>query len=356
MKGNVRDPRGDWTPHHRTSVRPATWLFSFLVVELVVVLTLAHLDTAHNISYAASTATQLGVYVGAGDGSLYKLDANQGVLQWRFQTQGSTIPAPAAVAGGTVYLGSSDNNVYALNAKNGTQLWQFQTGAPVLASPTIAGGVVYIGSSDSNIYALDAKTGNELWSYDYGQLFTNPQVDNGVIYIASSALDQVGGPPVTDSYIYAFNTGDGSQLWRSEKISDVILAAPTVASGVIYFGSRNDNVYALDAGNGTEMWHHNTGGAVFASPQVANSVVYVGMSGGGTGNNAIMALNIKDGSKRWQHTITNYAGANIVVNNDVIYVGSSDSVVYALKATNGAQMWKYQDSAPFTNAPLSVAP
>src|SRR6266702_2887955 len=270
MKGNVRDPRGDWTPHHRTSVRPATWLFSFLVVELVVVLTLAHLDTAHNISYAASTATQLGVYVGAGDGSLYKLDANQGVLQWRFQTQGSTIPAPAAVAGGTVYLGSSDNNVYALNAKNGTQLWQFQTGAPVLASPTIAGGVVYIGSSDSNIYALDAKTGNELWSYDSGQpnesvTPTTAVVTGGVVYASSSD------------------------------------------------GLSHSNLYALDAGNGTEMWHHNTGGAVFASPQVANSVVYVGMSGGGTGNNAIMALNIKDGSKRWQHTITNYAGANIVV-------------------------------------------
>ena len=117
MKGNVRDPRGDWTPHHLTSVRPAMWFLSFLVAGLVVVLTLAHLDTANNVSYAASTATQLGVYVGAGDGSLYKLDGNQGVLQWRFQTQGSTIPAPAAVAGGTVYLGSSDNNVYALNAK-----------------------------------------------------------------------------------------------------------------------------------------------------------------------------------------------------------------------------------------------
>jgi outer membrane protein assembly factor BamB len=405
MKGNVPDSRGDRTPHYRTGARPVMWLFCFLVAGLVVILTLAHLDTARNVGYAAATTTQSGVYVGAGDGSLYKLDANQGVLQWRFQTQGRTIPAPAVVAGGTVYLGSSDNNVYALDAKNGTKLWQFQTGAPVLASPTVNGGVVYIGSSDSNIYALDAKTGNKLWSYHAGQpneavtpttavvtggvvyasssdgvshsylfaldaktgvelwraqvndqLFTNPQVDNGVIYIASSALDKAGGPSITDSYIYAFSTKDGSQLWRSGKISDVILAAPAVASGVVYFGSRNDNVYALDAGNGTELWHHNTGGAVFASPQVANSVVYVGMSGGGADNNSIVALNSKDGSMLWRHAVTNYAGANIVVNSNVIYVGSSDSVVYALKATNGSQAWKYKDSAPFTNAPLAVAP
>ena len=405
MKGNVPDPLGDRTPQHLTGARPVMWLLSFLVAGLVVVLTLVHLATAHNISYAASTTTQSGVYVGAGDGSLYKLDANRGILQWRFQTQGRTIPAPAAVAGGIAYLGSSDNNVYALDAKNGAKLWQFQTGAAVLASPTVNDGVVYLGSSDSNIYALDAKTGNKLWSYHAGQpnetvtpttavvtggvvyasssdgishsylfaldaktgvelwraqvndqLFTNPRVDDGVIYIASSALDQVGGPSTTDSYVYAFSTSDGSQLWRSRKISDVILAAPTVTSGVVYFGSRNDNIYALAAGNGTEIWHHNTGGAVFASPQVASSVVYVGISGGRTSNNSIMALNTKDGSMRWQHTITNYAGANIVVNNNVIYVGSSDSVVYALKATNGSQVWKYQDSAPFTNAPLTVAP
>ena len=405
MKGNVLDPRGDRTPHYRSGARPVMWLFGFLVAGLVVVLTLARLDTVRNVSYAASTTTPLGVYAGAGDGSLYKLDANQGILQWRFQTQGRTIPAPAAVVGGTVYLGSSDNNVYALDAKNGTKLWQFQTGAPVLASPTVNSGVVYIGSSDSNIYALDAKTGSKLWSYHAGQpneavtpttavvtggvvyasssdgvnhsylfaldaktgvelwrvqvndqLFTNPQVADGVIYIASSALAQAGGPAITDSYVYAFSTRDGSQLWRSGKISDVILAAPAVTGGVVYFGSRNNNVYALNAGNGTEIWHHNTGGAVFASPQIANSVVYVGMSGGGISNNSIMALNARDGSTRWQHTITNYAGANIVVNNDVIYVGSSDSVVYALKATNGSQLWKYQDSAPFTNAPLTVAP
>jgi outer membrane protein assembly factor BamB len=405
MKGNVPDSRGDRTPHYRTGARPVMWLFCFLVAGLVVILTLAHLDTARNVGYAAATTTQSGVYVGAGDGSLYKLDANQGVLQWRFQTQGRTIPAPAAVAGGIVYLGSSDNNVYALDAKNGTKLWQFQTGGPVLASPTVDGGVVYIGSSDSNFYALDAKTGNKLWSYHAGQpsetvtsttavvtggvvyasssdgvshsylfaldaktgvelwraqvndqLFTNPRVDGGVIYIASSALGQAGGPSIMDSYIYAFSTLDGSQRWRSGKISDVILAAPAVASGVVYSGSRNDNVYALNAGNGTEMWHHNTGGAVFASPQVANSMIYVGMSGGGAGNNSIMALNTRDGSMRWQHTITNYVSANIVVNNNVIYVGSSDSVVYALNAANGSRVWKYQDSAPFTNAPLAVAP
>ncbi len=404
MKDNVPDFRSDQTPHHSNRTRATRWFLSFLVGGLVVILTLVHLDTMRSVSYAATTTPQLGAYVGAGDGSLYKLDAGNGVLQWRFQTQGKEIPAPATITNGVVFFGSTDGNVYAVNADNGKEVWHFATGASVLASPAVDNGIVYVGSSDSNLYALDAWTGNKLWTYQAGQpsetvtpttavvvngvvyssssdgtshsylfaldaktgtqlwrtqvndqLFTNPQVVNGVIYIASSALTQAGGPSITDSYVYAFDTKDGSLHWQSQKISDFIPSAPAVAGGVVYFGSRNDNLYALNAGSGTEVWHHKVSGAIFASPQVDNGVVYIGTSSGMIDGNSIMALNAGDGSLRWQHTITNYAGANIVVNNNVLYVGASDSMVYALKIKDGSQIWSFKDAAPFTNAPLTVA-
>ncbi len=404
MKDNVPDFRSDQTPHYSNRAQATRWFLSLLVGGLVIILTFVHLDTIHSVSYAARTTPQLGAYVGAGDGSLYKLDASNGVLQWRFQTQGKEIPAPATVTNGVVYFGSTDGNVYAVSADNGKEVWHFATGASVLASPAVDNGVVYVGSSDSNLYALDATDGNKLWSYHTGQsnetvtpttavvlngvlyssssdeishsylfaldaktgaqlwriqvndqLFTKPQVVNGVIYIASSALSQTGGPSITDSYVYAFDIKDGSLHWQSQKISDFISSAPAVAGGVVFFGSRNDNLYALNADSGTEVWHHKANGAIFASPQVDNGVVYIGTSSGMINGNSIMALNAKDGSLRWQHAITNYAGANIVVNNNVLYAGASDSMVYALKIKDGSQIWSHKDAAPFTNAPLTVA-
>lgn len=403
MNDHVPDFHSHQTPHHCNRTQATSWLLSLLAGGLVVIFTLAHLITIHGVSYAATTP-QLGAYVGAGDGSLYKLDASDGTLQWRFQTQGRDIPAPATVANGVVFFGSADGNVYAVSADNSKEVWQFTTDASVLASPAVDSGLVYVGSSDGNIYALDATNGNELWSYHAGQsdetvtpttavvlngvvyssssdeishsylfaldaktgaqlwriqvnnqLFTNPQVVDGVIYIASSALSQTGGPSTTDSYAYAFDTKDGSLHWQSQKISDFIPSAPTVTGGVVYFGSRNDNLYALNADSGTEVWHHKASGAIFASPQVNNGVVYIATSSGIATGNSIMALNASDGSLRWQHAITNYAGANIVVNNNVLYVGASDSMVYALKIKNGSQIWSYKDTAPFTNAPLAVA-
>ena len=53
-------------------------------------------------------------------------------------------------------------------------------------------------------------------------------------------------------------------------------SSPAVANGVVYVGSYDDNVYALNATSGAKLWSYPTGRAVISSPAVANGVVYVG--------------------------------------------------------------------------------
>jgi eukaryotic-like serine/threonine-protein kinase len=53
-----------------------------------------------------------------------------------------------------------------------------------------------------------------------------------------------------------------------------------VANGVVYVGSNDDNVYALDAATGARLWSYTTGDVVFAAPAVANGVVYAGSEDG----------------------------------------------------------------------------
>jgi PGF-CTERM protein len=45
---------------------------------------------------------------------------------------------------------------------------------------------------------------------------------------------------------------------------------------VVYVGSEDYNVYALNATTGAKLWNYTTGGGVFSSPAVANGTVYVG--------------------------------------------------------------------------------
>jgi glucose dehydrogenase len=55
-----------------------------------------------------------------------------------------------------------------------------------------------------------------------------------------------------------------------------VYSSPAVANGVVYIGSADHKLYALDAVTGTPKWSSTTGNAIFPSPAVANGVVYVG--------------------------------------------------------------------------------
>ena len=59
-------------------------------------------------------------------------------------------------------------------------------------------------------------------------------------------------------------------------IRGVISSSPTVVDGVVYVGSLDSNLYAIDAASGQQRWVFPTGDGIFASPAVVDGVVYVG--------------------------------------------------------------------------------
>jgi outer membrane protein assembly factor BamB len=67
-----------------------------------------------------------------------------------------------------------------------------------------------------------------------------------------------------------------------------VISSPAVANGVVYVGSYDNNVYALDASTGAKLWSYTTGNAIGSSPTVANGVVYVG-----SGDNNLYAFGLK---------------------------------------------------------------
>ena len=73
-------------------------------------------------------------------------------------------------------------------------------------------------------------------------------------------------------------------------------SSPAVANGVVYVGSYDDNVYALNAATGAKLWSFTTGSAVAYSAAVANGVVYVGSE-----DHNVYALNAKSGAKLELH-------------------------------------------------------
>jgi outer membrane protein assembly factor BamB len=148
-------------------------------------------------------------------------------------------------------------------------------------------------------------------------------VVNGVIYTGSH-----------DGNVYALNASNGAKLW-SYTTGGQVDASPAVANGVVYVGSEEENVYALNASTGAKLWSFATGNFFISSPTVANGVVYVGTDDGN-----LYALNATTGAKVWSYTTGGTVESPAVVNG-IAYVSSYDGNLYALNASTGTKLWNY---------------
>jgi outer membrane protein assembly factor BamB len=79
--------------------------------------------------------------------------------------------------------------------------------------------------------------------------------------------------------------------WKFEAGGEV-RSIPEVSDGVVYFGSFDHHLYALDVKTGKEKWKFQTGGNFKSSPAVSDGVVYFGSS-----DNHLYAVDIKIAEK-----------------------------------------------------------
>jgi eukaryotic-like serine/threonine-protein kinase len=239
-------------------------------------------------------------------------------VKWTFKTAGRIFSSPA-VAGGSVYFGSSDHNLYAVNATDGSLRWKFRTEGPVNSSPALDGGAVYAGSLDGNFYAVDAETGKLKWKFKTSgeRRFSAPGIH--------------GAMPRTEMMPDPF---------------DVFLSSPAVANGMVYFGSGDHNVYALDKKNGDLKWKFTTGNVIHASPAIDGGTLYIG-----SWDRYLYALDAQTGSLRWKFEtgddteIYNQIGiaSSAAVASGVVYFGCRDGHFYAVDAKTGVAKWKHDN-------------
>ena len=101
-----------------------------------------------------------------------------------------------------------------------------------------------------------------------------------------TATQAVGGVPMFrgNPAHTGVNPGSGVErspklLWRFETAAWVV-SSPAVVDGVVYVGSWDGQVYAIDAATGDERWRFQTSGYVSSSPAVVDGVVYIGSGAG----------------------------------------------------------------------------
>jgi outer membrane protein assembly factor BamB len=97
---------------------------------------------------------------------------------------------------------------------------------------------------------------------------------------------------------------------------------------MVYLGSSDQYIYALDAATGAQRWRFQTGDRIVSAPTVTNGVVYVAST---ESDHHVYALDAKTGALRWRYEISGPYFAPVAANG-LAYVASSDGFLYALNA------------------------
>lgn len=167
-----------------------------------------------------------------------------------------------------------------------------------------------------------------LWWFSTDDWVVNaPAVADGVVYAGSD-----------DHSVYALDAASGQLIW-SYKTSGFIRSTPTVADGVVYVGSSDSHVYALDAGSGGLIWRFNTGNAVQYSPVVSEGRVFVVAAGDTL--YSVHALDAGSGETLWAAQVAYPYGAALAVTaaNGRVYTPGESGEFYALDASTGNVDW-----------------
>ncbi len=180
-----------------------------------------------------------------------------------------------------------------------------------------------------------------LWSFaTRGWVSAAPAVADGVVYIGSD-----------DHRVYALDAATGSELW-SFTAGDSVHSTPTVEGNVVYAGSNGHHLYALDAAGGTLLWTYETGARVRHSPTVSVSRVYASTLV--NGEPRVAALDASSGTLLWVTQVPTAFDSQVspTVAGNLVYVPGADyGVFHALDTTTGEVAWTatvggYVESAP----------
>ena len=179
-----------------------------------------------------------------------------------------------------------------------------------------------------------------LWKFKTnGEIKSSPAIYEGLVFIGSA-----------DANVYAIDLKTGKQVW-SYKTADAVEATACVVDGSVYIGSADYSLYALDAKTGRLKWKYETEGKILGSANWfrsddANELRIIV----GSYDSKLHCLNPKDGKAIWSYETDSYVNSTPAVYNGKIIFGGCDGMIHVVSAKDGAEIRRIDAGAYIAGA------
>jgi len=176
-----------------------------------------------------------------------------------------------------------------------------------------------------------------LWICPTGRAVqSSPAVANGYLVVGSR-----------DSQVWCVNASNGEPIWKIPFHFEV-WSSPAIDDEHVYVGTDDGSVYCLNITNGTPIWSTPIGGPVRSSPALVDGRVYIG-----SGGHDVYCLNASNGAIIWQFPTLYGVNSSPAVFEGVVYVSTDDYFVYAINATTGEEIWDTHTGSVFSSPAIS---
>ena len=305
-----------------------------------------------------------------------RVDA-QGKQLWYFRTKNS-VKNDVAVENGVVFAQDCDGNVYAIDLETGCEKWQTKVPLGVTfynhCCVRVYEGKVFAGGT-RQLSALDMETGEILWS-SAAQGWGEPSANRPVFYKNLIIIGAVW------RRLYALDVNTGREVWELQPtLSSFFYSTPLVAGDRLIVPAGN-GIYVLNPSNGAVrreitgcgmyLMHAGSGAgdtevkkkACFdtcACPVLDGDVLYIG-----TVNNGVLALNAAtyetlrhypvgkcltytSGYSKLDHGTVD---GHILVEEETLRFAASDGYLYTYGKLNGLLIDRQWIGAPSFVSPV----
>ena len=190
-------------------------------------------------------------------------------------------------------------------------------------------------TEDEQLSLEEVPETHQLWNFACEEeVRSSPTVHDGVVYVGSY-----------DSNLYALQAKTGEFLWKAPTNAGVC-STPGVFENLVAVGSEDGNVYAYDLAKGRLQWTVHTGGPVRSSVRYQSGLLYFGSD-----DQHLYCVEGRTGRQAWKQRTFKPIRSTPTVANGTVYFGSNDGHLYALDATNGQQKWKYRTLQDVVSSP-----
>lgn len=254
-----------------------------------------------------------------------------------------------------VFAIDSEGLVSARRLDNGMPIWERKV-KPINKSDSdiaikgagiaVANNLVYATTGFGGVYALDMKTGNPVWYYQAKNPFRiAPTVGRDYVLVQTIANE-----------LLALNANDGKELWHydSEAETTTLVGGASPAydaeQDLIVAAFSNGELRAFKATTGSPLWADwlysskkstplASINSIKANPVIDNNIVFAAGN-----NNILTAIDVRTGNRIWQRDLT--VSSQPCVAGEYLFAVANNSDLVAIEKSSGKIMWS-------TKIPLS---